>query len=118
MRNVYLRYMRYVYLRIFIFVFGALEQSKQATLADKYEYVMYGKLYKYQEDTTSGQLRVEVYISFGGLLMLLKVSQPLTCTRGCVSLLHHARPRMITRAVKYRSLRSILTGYAPDGIDA
>lgn len=51
---------------------GYYDQSKQATLADKYEYVMYGKLYKYQEDTTSGQLRVEVYISFGGLLMLLK----------------------------------------------
>lgn len=34
-----------------------------------------GKLYKYKEDTSSGQLRVEVYISFGGLLMLLKVQQ-------------------------------------------
>eukprot|EP00959_Pyramimonas_sp_CCMP1952_P073899 1544589-Pyramimonas_sp.AAC.1 len=47
--------------------------SKAASLADKYEYVLYGKLYKYQEDMTSGQLRVEIYISFGGLLMLLKI---------------------------------------------
>lgn len=34
-----------------------------------------GKLYKYKEDTSSGQLRVEVYISFGGMLMLLKVQR-------------------------------------------
>mmetsp|Transcript_26649 Transcript_26649/g.36785 ORF Transcript_26649/g.36785 Transcript_26649/m.36785 type:complete len:149 (-) Transcript_26649:96-542(-) len=51
---------------------GFYDQSGQPNLADKYEYVMYGKLYKYREDTSSGQLRIEVYISFGGLLMSLK----------------------------------------------
>eukprot|EP00241_Pyramimonas_parkeae_P020253 CAMPEP_0114299246 /NCGR_PEP_ID=MMETSP0059-20121206/12866_1 /TAXON_ID=36894 /ORGANISM="Pyramimonas parkeae, Strain CCMP726" /LENGTH=149 /DNA_ID=CAMNT_0001421695 /DNA_START=45 /DNA_END=494 /DNA_ORIENTATION=+ len=51
---------------------GFFDQSGAPSIADKYEYVMYGKLYKYNEDMSTGQLRVEVYISFGGLLMLLK----------------------------------------------
>eukprot|EP00899_Mesostigma_viride_P015092 jgi/Mesvir1/23584/Mv18275-RA.1 len=48
------------------------DQSGNPSLADKYEYVMYGKLFKYQDDGTSGAPKVEVYISFGGLLMMLK----------------------------------------------
>ena len=38
---------------------------------DAYEYVMYGKIFKYKDSSKSGQLRVEVFISFGGLLMQL-----------------------------------------------
>lgn len=45
---------------------------------DKYEYVMYGKLYKYGDERVGGALKVDVYISFGGLLMLLRY-----CKCGC-----------------------------------
>lgn len=38
---------------------------------DKFDYVMYGKVFKYKDNTSTGQVRVEVYISFGGLLMQL-----------------------------------------------
>mmetsp|Transcript_15535 Transcript_15535/g.48845 ORF Transcript_15535/g.48845 Transcript_15535/m.48845 type:complete len:151 (-) Transcript_15535:16-468(-) len=44
-------------------------QSGAPSLMDKYEYVMYGKLFKYQD--AGGALKVEVYVSFGGLLMQL-----------------------------------------------
>ncbi|XP_072988286.1 DNA-directed RNA polymerases II and V subunit 8A-like isoform X2 [Typha latifolia] len=43
------------------------------SLADKFEYVMHGKLYKISEDSSSGHsTKVEIYASFGGLLMMLK----------------------------------------------
>mmetsp|Transcript_40185 Transcript_40185/g.89160 ORF Transcript_40185/g.89160 Transcript_40185/m.89160 type:complete len:154 (-) Transcript_40185:913-1374(-) len=45
--------------------------SGKPSLMDKYEYVMYGKIFKYKDNSQSGQVRVEVYISFGGLLMQL-----------------------------------------------
>eukprot|EP00246_Nothoceros_aenigmaticus_P010060 TRINITY_DN26364_c0_g1_i1.p1 TRINITY_DN26364_c0_g1~~TRINITY_DN26364_c0_g1_i1.p1 ORF type:complete len:158 (+),score=32.47 TRINITY_DN26364_c0_g1_i1:250-723(+) len=48
------------------------DQSGRKSLADKYEYVMYGKLYKYADDESTGMHKVEVYVSFGGLLMKLK----------------------------------------------
>ncbi|XP_006665034.1 DNA-directed RNA polymerases II, IV and V subunit 8B-like [Oryza brachyantha] len=53
---------------------GFFTQAGRKTLADKYEYVMHGKLYKISEDKeTSGQnAKVEMYASFGGLLMMLK----------------------------------------------
>lgn len=35
---------------------------------DRYDYVMYGKVYKYKD---AGGGRVEVFVSYGGLLMLL-----------------------------------------------
>ncbi|CAG8601500.1 247_t:CDS:2, partial [Acaulospora morrowiae] len=38
-------------------------------LSDDYEYVMYGKVYKYDEERRS---KVAVYISYGGLLMALE----------------------------------------------
>jgi DNA-directed RNA polymerase I, II, and III subunit RPABC3 len=50
-------------------------QAGRKTLADKYEYVMHGKLYKISEDKdTSDQnaKKVEMYASFGGLLVMLK----------------------------------------------
>lgn len=42
------------------------------SLMDDYEYVMYGKLFKFGDDHSTGTPKVEVYVSFGGLLMLLK----------------------------------------------
>ncbi|KAI8647899.1 RNA polymerase [Parasitella parasitica] len=42
-------------------------------LSDEYEYVMFGKVYKYEDSNkgTAGQ-QVSVYISYGGLLMCLE----------------------------------------------
>ena len=40
------------------------------SLMDQYEYVMHGKLYKWKQDQPKAP--VEVYVSFGGLLMRLK----------------------------------------------
>ncbi|XP_062213195.1 DNA-directed RNA polymerases II, IV and V subunit 8B-like [Phragmites australis] len=52
---------------------GYFTQAGRQTLADKFEYVMHGKLYKISEDTSSGQnAKVDIYASFGGLLMMLK----------------------------------------------
>lgn len=50
---------------------GVFDQSGRKSLMDKFEYVMYGKLYKYNDDEARGGQRVEIYISFGGLLMKL-----------------------------------------------
>uniref|UniRef100_J3MH70 Uncharacterized protein n=2 Tax=Oryza brachyantha TaxID=4533 RepID=J3MH70_ORYBR len=52
---------------------GFYTQAGRKTLADKYDYVMHGKLYKISEDGSGGQAtKVEIYASFGGLLMMLK----------------------------------------------
>ncbi|EFJ22805.1 hypothetical protein SELMODRAFT_104121 [Selaginella moellendorffii] len=51
---------------------GVFDQSRKKSLADKYEYVMYGKLYKYDDDESGGAIKIGVYVSFGGLLMMLK----------------------------------------------
>ncbi|KAE8770063.1 UPF0235 protein [Hordeum vulgare] len=54
---------------------GYYTQAGRKTLADKYDYVMHGKLYKISEDGGSKDKtapKVEIYASFGGLLMLLK----------------------------------------------
>ncbi|EGG17763.1 RNA polymerase II core subunit [Cavenderia fasciculata] len=52
---------------------GSLEQvafdSNKPSLADKYDYVMYGKIFKYQKEVSS---KVSIFASFGGLLMLLQ----------------------------------------------
>jgi DNA-directed RNA polymerase I, II, and III subunit RPABC3 len=48
---------------------GTFDQSGRETLADRYDYVMYGRVYKYEE---SNGTRTAVYISFGGLLMRLE----------------------------------------------
>mmetsp|Transcript_8004 Transcript_8004/g.13769 ORF Transcript_8004/g.13769 Transcript_8004/m.13769 type:complete len:153 (-) Transcript_8004:122-580(-) len=45
--------------------------SGKPSLMDKYDYVMHGKVYKYRDTHVGGQVRVEVYVSFGGLLLLL-----------------------------------------------
>lgn|ERR1711939_1103247 len=42
----------------------------ERSLADDYDYVMYGTVYKFEETSTTDKMAV--YISFGGLLMCLE----------------------------------------------
>ena len=44
--------------------------SSAPSLMDQYEYVMYGKIYKWKQDQPKAP--IEVHVSFGGLLMRLK----------------------------------------------
>ncbi|RYR70101.1 hypothetical protein Ahy_A03g016618 isoform A [Arachis hypogaea] len=53
-------------------------QGNRHSLADNFEYVMHGKLYKITEDST--RENVEVLISFGGLLMMMK-GDPSHCNK-------------------------------------
>jgi len=48
-------------------------QRGERTLADDYEYVCYGKVYRFDEGI-KGTDRVAVYISYGGMLMNLEGS--------------------------------------------
>ncbi|EOA38655.1 hypothetical protein CARUB_v10010575mg [Capsella rubella] len=50
---------------------GYFTPGAKKTLADKYEYIMHGKLYKISERDGKTP-KAELYVSFGGLLMLLK----------------------------------------------
>ncbi|OUS43381.1 beta-lactamase-like protein [Ostreococcus tauri] len=50
----------------------AFDQSGKPSLADGYEYVMYGKCYKKVEENAGGLTRASAFVSFGGLLMNLK----------------------------------------------
>ena len=50
----------------------AYDQSGKESLADSYEYVMYGKVFKTHDETAGGSRRSAVTVSFGGLLMQLK----------------------------------------------
>lgn len=43
--------------------------GKRPTLADSYDYVAFGKVFKYKDAAKQGKVRAEVYASFGGLLM-------------------------------------------------
>ncbi|ORY52527.1 hypothetical protein BCR33DRAFT_711816 [Rhizoclosmatium globosum] len=45
------------------------DTSNQKSLADEYDYVMFGKVYKYDE--TGGKNKATVYVSFGGLLLMI-----------------------------------------------
>ncbi|XP_073026602.1 DNA-directed RNA polymerases II and V subunit 8A-like isoform X1 [Primulina eburnea] len=52
-------------------------EGKQKSLADKFEYVMHGLLYKMSEvqvktDDGNSDAKVAVYVSFGGLQLLLR----------------------------------------------
>ncbi|KAF3785615.1 DNA-directed RNA polymerases II IV and V subunit 8B [Nymphaea thermarum] len=51
---------------------GYFVQGPRKTLADKFEYVMHGKLYKISEEGSGTNVKLEIYVSFGGLLMLLQ----------------------------------------------
>ncbi|KAJ1912919.1 DNA-directed RNA polymerases I, II, and III subunit RPABC3 [Mycoemilia scoparia] len=46
----------------------AVVSGTERSLADDYEYVMYGRIYRYED---SDQAKVSVFISYGGLLMQL-----------------------------------------------
>ncbi|CAH2033508.1 unnamed protein product [Thlaspi arvense] len=50
---------------------GYFTPGAKKTLADKYEYIMHGKLYKITERDGKTP-KAELYVSFGGLLMLLQ----------------------------------------------
>ncbi|KAF6815243.1 RNA polymerase Rpb8 [Colletotrichum musicola] len=45
-------------------------QDREPTMADMFDYVCYGKIYKF-EDADDGQT-IKAYVSFGGLLMSLE----------------------------------------------
>lgn len=45
-------------------------KNDDRSLADDYDYVMYGTVYKFEEN--EGNAKMAVYISFGGLLMRLE----------------------------------------------
>mmetsp|Transcript_20320 Transcript_20320/g.61229 ORF Transcript_20320/g.61229 Transcript_20320/m.61229 type:complete len:157 (-) Transcript_20320:1919-2389(-) len=45
--------------------------NTKGMLSDHYEYVMHGKIFKYKATQQGGQPKVEVTISFGGLLLQL-----------------------------------------------
>ncbi|XP_043693598.1 DNA-directed RNA polymerases II, IV and V subunit 8B-like [Telopea speciosissima] len=51
---------------------GYFTQGNRKSLADKFEYVMHGKLYKISEEGSGANVKVEMYVSYGGLLMMLK----------------------------------------------
>mmetsp|Transcript_13852 Transcript_13852/g.20415 ORF Transcript_13852/g.20415 Transcript_13852/m.20415 type:complete len:145 (-) Transcript_13852:109-543(-) len=51
---------------------GSYQPSDEASLADNYEYVMHGLVFKYEQDS---KRVVTVTASFGGLLMQLKGDQ-------------------------------------------
>ncbi|CAL0299476.1 PREDICTED: DNA-directed RNA polymerases II, IV and V subunit 8B-like [Lupinus angustifolius] len=55
-----------------------IQQGNRQSLADNFEYVMYGKLYRITDG--SGREKAEINISFGGLLMLLK-GDPSHCNK-------------------------------------
>jgi DNA-directed RNA polymerase I, II, and III subunit RPABC3 len=45
--------------------------GKRESLADMYDYVMFGKVFKYKDAMESGNIKADVFVSFGGLLMQL-----------------------------------------------
>ncbi|XAR53164.1 hypothetical protein NMG60_11021597 [Bertholletia excelsa] len=51
---------------------GYYNPGQRKSLADKFEYVMHGKLYRIS-DAAGANMKVEICVSFAGLLMLLKV---------------------------------------------
>ncbi|ESR56121.1 hypothetical protein WN944_016018 [Citrus x changshan-huyou] len=51
---------------------GYYTPGARKTLADKYEYIMHGKLFKIGDEGSGKSLKAEIYVSYGGLLMMLK----------------------------------------------
>ncbi|KAL9379461.1 hypothetical protein Peur_027943 [Populus x canadensis] len=49
-------------------------QGKQLSKEDKFEYVTHGKLYKIDKEGSGADFKLEIYISFGGLQLLLRGS--------------------------------------------
>ncbi|RVW88516.1 DNA-directed RNA polymerases II and V subunit 8A [Vitis vinifera] len=50
---------------------AAVRVAGRKSLADKFEYVMHGKLYKISEEGSGPNVKGVIYVSFGGLLMML-----------------------------------------------
>lgn len=50
----------------------ASDEGAPKSLADKFEYVAHGLLYKMSEDMSGSTAKVVVYVSFGGLQLMLK----------------------------------------------
>ncbi|KAH7522654.1 DNA-directed RNA polymerases II and V subunit 8A [Ziziphus jujuba] len=55
-------------------------QGEQKSLADKFEYVMHGLVYKISEEGSGSDVKAGIYASFGGLQMWLK-GDPIHCTK-------------------------------------
>ncbi|KAJ4723629.1 DNA-directed RNA polymerases II and V subunit 8A [Melia azedarach] len=51
---------------------GYYTPGGRKSLADKYEYIMHGKVYKITDEGSGRSLKAEIYVSYGGLLMMLK----------------------------------------------
>lgn len=54
--------------------YNAAMQSKRKTKMDEFDYVTYGKIFKYEHagvDQNTNAAQVQIYVSFGGLLMQL-----------------------------------------------
>ncbi|XP_019156365.1 PREDICTED: DNA-directed RNA polymerases II, IV and V subunit 8B-like [Ipomoea nil] len=51
---------------------GYFLQGNRKSLADKFEYVMQGKLYRISEEGSGRLAKADLYVSFGGLLMQLR----------------------------------------------
>ncbi|KAH9603992.1 hypothetical protein KSS87_023595 [Heliosperma pusillum] len=49
--------------------------TSRETLADRYDYVMHGRTYRVADIEVDGQEKGEIYVSYGGLLMLLRVDK-------------------------------------------
>ncbi|XP_024045476.1 DNA-directed RNA polymerases II, IV and V subunit 8B-like [Citrus clementina] len=47
-------------------------QTGRDSIADKFDYIMQGKIYRISEEGSGANVKAEIYVSFGGLLMLLK----------------------------------------------
>uniref|UniRef100_A0A7N2RCE8 Uncharacterized protein n=1 Tax=Quercus lobata TaxID=97700 RepID=A0A7N2RCE8_QUELO len=54
-------------------------QGSRQSLADRFDYVMYGKLYKIADGSGRG-IKAEINVSFGGLLMMLR-GDPSHCNK-------------------------------------
>ncbi|CAK7322551.1 unnamed protein product [Dovyalis caffra] len=55
-------------------------QGSKPSKEDKFEYVTHGKLYKIDKEGSGADFKLEIYISFGGLQLLLR-GDPSSLTR-------------------------------------
>ncbi|KAK4566520.1 hypothetical protein ACB098_04G021100 [Castanea mollissima] len=58
---------------------GYYTPGSRQSLADRFDYVMYGKLYKIADGSGRG-IKAEINVSFGGLLMMLR-GDPSHCNK-------------------------------------
>uniref|UniRef100_A0A6N2LWB3 Uncharacterized protein n=1 Tax=Salix viminalis TaxID=40686 RepID=A0A6N2LWB3_SALVM len=60
------------YIEIKILELWNVPSDKQPSKEDKFEYVTHGKLYKIDKESSGADFKLEIYISFGGLQLLLR----------------------------------------------